>query len=395
MVYLAFKMAGVKRRIHNDSDILAMHKELDEVSCPICIDHPHNAVLLLCSSHHKGCKPYICDTSHRHSNCFDQFKKLREETRKSPRLSSPLPMNPYSFSSPPTNNLGLSIDLNEVDENQNINERNTAASPGLSVVVLGDNGTENSNRTLDTTEGGDLDTAGSGFLTQRAEQEGLDAGNSSEYSNLKCPMCRGAVLGWEVIEEAREYLNLKKRSCSRETCSFSGNYQELRRHARRVHPTSRPSVTDPSRERAWRRLERQREVGDVVSAIRSAMPGALVVGDYVIENGDGMVAGERDNGTRDVNGPLLTSFFLFHMFGSVDGGAREPRPRSRSSWVRRRRSGGGMIVPERQFLWGENLLGMQEDADEDFRIYIGMGDDASPPTRRRRVTRPGSDADQP
>ncbi|XP_023548646.1 uncharacterized protein LOC111807240 isoform X1 [Cucurbita pepo subsp. pepo] len=393
MIYLVLKMAGVKRRIHNDSDILALHKELDEVSCPICMDHPHNAVLLLCSSHHKGCKPYICDTSHRHSNCFDQFKKLREETRKSPRLSSPSPINPYSFSSP-TNNLGLSIDLNEVDDNQNINERNTVASAGLPVVVLGDNGTENSNRTLDSNEAGDLDTVGSGSNTERDEQEGLGAGNSSEYSDLKCPMCRGAVLGWEVIEEAREYLNLKKRSCSRETCSFSGNYQELRRHARRVHPTTRPSVIDPSRERAWRRLERQREVGDVVSAIRSAMPGALVVGDYVIENGDGgMVAAERDSGTGDVNGPLLTSFFLFHMFGSVDG-AREPRPRSRS-WVRHRRSGGGTPVPERRFLWGENLLGLQEDADEDFRIYIGMGDDASPPTRRRRVTRPESDADQP
>ncbi|XP_031744391.1 uncharacterized protein LOC101208460 isoform X4 [Cucumis sativus] len=352
-----------------------------------------NSIKFCFYSHHKGCKPYICDTSHRHSNCFDQFKKLREETRKSPRLSSPLPINPYSFSNPSTNNLGLSIDLNEVDDNQNINERNTVASAGLPGLALGDNGTENSNRTVDTNEAGDMDTAGSGSITERVDQEGLDAGNSSEYSNLKCPMCRGAVLGLEVIEEAREYLNLKKRSCSRETCSFSGNYQELRRHARRVHPTSRPAVIDPSRERAWRRLERQREVGDVVSAIRSAMPGALVVGDYVIENGDGMVAGERDNGTGDVNGPLLTSFFLFHMFGSVEG-AREPRPRSRS-WVRHRRSGGGTPVSERRFLWGENLLGLQEDTDEDFRIYIGMGDDGSPPTRRRRVTRPGSDADQP
>ncbi|CAK9146428.1 unnamed protein product [Ilex paraguariensis] len=48
-------------------------KEWEEARCPICIEHPHNAVLLLCSSSDKGCRPYMCDTSHRHSNCLDQF----------------------------------------------------------------------------------------------------------------------------------------------------------------------------------------------------------------------------------------------------------------------------------------------------------------------------------
>lgn len=46
------------------------------MSCPICMEHPHKAVLLICSSHEKGCRPFICDTSYRHSNCFDQFCKL-------------------------------------------------------------------------------------------------------------------------------------------------------------------------------------------------------------------------------------------------------------------------------------------------------------------------------
>ncbi|GFP87111.1 hypothetical protein PHJA_000854900 [Phtheirospermum japonicum] len=36
---------------------------------------PHNAVLLLCSSHDKGCRPYMCGTSLRYSNCLDQYNK--------------------------------------------------------------------------------------------------------------------------------------------------------------------------------------------------------------------------------------------------------------------------------------------------------------------------------
>ncbi|KAL5078753.1 hypothetical protein RYX36_007174, partial [Vicia faba] len=35
----------------------------------------HNAVLLICSSHEKGCRPYMCNTSYRHSNYLDQFCK--------------------------------------------------------------------------------------------------------------------------------------------------------------------------------------------------------------------------------------------------------------------------------------------------------------------------------
>lgn len=50
-------------------------REWEEAKCPICLEHPHNAVLLLCSSRDKGCQPYMCDTSHRHSNCLDQFRK--------------------------------------------------------------------------------------------------------------------------------------------------------------------------------------------------------------------------------------------------------------------------------------------------------------------------------
>lgn len=50
-------------------------KEWDKARCPICIEHPHIVVLLKCSSHEKGCRPFMCNTSYRHSNCFDQFYK--------------------------------------------------------------------------------------------------------------------------------------------------------------------------------------------------------------------------------------------------------------------------------------------------------------------------------
>jgi hypothetical protein len=390
-------MAGVKRRIHSDSDMCALHKVLDEASCPICMDHPHNAVLLLCSSHDKGCRSYICDTSYRHSNCLDRFKKLRANTSSGPTLPSSLPVNPYNSSNTSDVNLALSTDLNEASENHNLNERSTVVSVGL--PGEGGDGSRDTTRHLEIQEG-ILETVDSESGRERVEIEELDVENSSESKlSLKCPLCRGAILGWEVVEEARKYLNLKKRSCSRESCSFFGNYRELRQHARRVHPTTRPSNINPTRERAWRHLERQREYGDIVSAIRSAIPGAAVVGDYIIENGD-TLAGERQSGTGEVNGPWWTTLFLFQMIGSMDG-AGEPRVQSRA-WTRHRRSAGALS--ERRFLWGENLLGLHDDDDndddddkeDDLRILSDMGDDASPiPRRRRRLTRSRSNRDQP
>ncbi|XP_027345881.1 uncharacterized protein LOC113857843 [Abrus precatorius] len=50
-------------------------KEWEEARCPICMEPPHNGVLLKCSSHEMGCRPYMCNTSYRHSNCLDQFCK--------------------------------------------------------------------------------------------------------------------------------------------------------------------------------------------------------------------------------------------------------------------------------------------------------------------------------
>ncbi|KAL5798801.1 hypothetical protein ACOSQ2_003621 [Xanthoceras sorbifolium] len=387
-------MAGVKRRMYTDSDIHALHKELDEILCPICMDHPHNVVLLLCSSHEKGCRSYICDTSHRHSNCLDRYKKLTAKSRNSttspPDSSS---INPNNLSN--TSDMNLALRSGIIESNENDSGSN-ALSVGFSEGPE-ENNFQNLDRQLERQGGGNMNmvTGDANSFHEMIEPEELDVDNLSESSlNLKCPMCRGSVQGWEVVEEARKYLNLKKRTCSRESCSFVGDYQELRRHARRVHPTTRPSDIDPSREQAWRRLEHQREYGDIVSAIRSSMPSAVVVGDYVIENGDRLSDG-RGSGNGEVNAPWWTTFFLFHMIGSMDG-AGEPRARSRA-WTRHRRSSGA-LSERRRFLWGENLLGLQDDDDDegDLHILSDVGEDApSAPRRRRRLTQSRSDEDQP
>ncbi|PON65321.1 Zinc finger, RING/FYVE/PHD-type [Trema orientale] len=390
-------MAGVKRRLCTDSDIRALHKELDEISCPICMDHPHNAVLLLCSSHDKGCRSYICDTSYRHSNCLDRYKKLRANTMNSPTTEpSSLSLNSYSSFNTYGTNTALRPNLNDANENHNLNQSNAVLSVDLHEEQPQENNNTQDQNSIFETQEGVVEAIESESLRERVELDELDVENSSESNlSLKCPLCRGDVLGWEVVEEARKYLNLKRRSCSRESCSFSGNYQELRRHARRIHPATRPSDIDPSRERAWRRLEHQRELGDVVSAIRSAMPGAVVVGDYVIENGD-RLPGERAGGPGDANGPWWTTLFLFQMIGSVDNGG-EPRPRPRA-WMRHHRRSGAAIS-DRRLIWGENLLGLQDDEDdddEDLRVLSDTGEDTSPvPRRRRRLTRSRSDEDQP
>lgn len=52
----------------------------DDVVCPICLDFPHNGVLLQCSSYGKGCRAFVCDTDHLHSNCLDRFKNAYKTT---------------------------------------------------------------------------------------------------------------------------------------------------------------------------------------------------------------------------------------------------------------------------------------------------------------------------
>ncbi|KAK6911255.1 Protein of unknown function DUF1644, partial [Dillenia turbinata] len=222
-------MTDIKGSTSTITDIRCLHKELDEALCPICMDHPHNAVLL-CSSHDKGCGSYVCDTSHRHSNCLDRFKKLDPRNKPSQQSSS-LPEH--------TDHVSLGqLPLNATESDSGLTVRNELAEEAVGDYDIQDAYMQIENH---------------GRLTVRA---------------------------------VRQYLDLKRRNCSQESCAFSGNYRVLRRHARRVHPMKRPADVDPSRQRAWWRLEHQREYGDIVNAIHSSMPGAIVLGDYAIENGD-------------------------------------------------------------------------------------------------------------
>lgn len=185
----------------------------EDVKCSVCMEYPHNAVLLLCSSHDKGCRPYMCGTSLRHSNCLDQYKKAYTKV---------------------------------IASNSEQSMQGLISNP----IVLPD-----SNSPLE----------------------------KSEIAELACPLCRGQVKGWTVVELAREYFNTKKRSCMQDNCSYVGNYKELKKHVRAEHPSARPRAVDPAHEQKWRWLEWEREREDVISTITSTMPGAMVVGDYVIE----------------------------------------------------------------------------------------------------------------
>lgn len=246
-------------------------KEWEDVTCSVCMECPHNAVLLLCSSHDKGCRPYMCATSFRYSNCLDQYRKAYTKITSS---------------------------------------SGTADNP----ILLSD----------------------SGWPVDKCE-----------VSELACPLCRGQVKGWTVVEPAREYLNAKKRSCMQDDCSFVGNYKELRKHMRTAHPSARPREVDPILEQKWRRLVREREHDDVISTIRSTMPGAMVFGDYVIEGNNYGFDSEEENGGFDADAAerngnfeagfdrnLVNVFLLLHAIGaSGDGLNRRLRQSERPNHI--------------------------------------------------------------
>lgn len=382
----------------NDADMHALYKEWDEASCAICMEHPHNAVLLLCSSHDKGCRSYICDTSYRHSNCLDRFRKLKDDNKENNTSPSLNLRHEHNMDNTINGNMGLATpgDQTEIEGGHDVTMIDYVATEELhsGLGVNSNHITDSRSGMLDETR----EVNDSSSLREVVSNgENMMENLSESLSNLRCPLCRGNILGWKVVEEARRYLNLKSRSCSRESCSFSGNYRELRRHARRVHPAARPADIDPSRQRAWRRLENQREYDDIVSAIRSAMPGAVVLGDYVIENGGDRLSGERERGPGE-NGRWLSTFFLFQMIGSMEPVAELRGGRSRALSRHPRSSG---AFPRRRFLWGENLLGLQDDDDvgeeedeAEINVLSDIGEDISPNRRRRRRRLMHSRADE-
>ncbi|TKY47462.1 lysosomal alpha-mannosidase [Spatholobus suberectus] len=265
-------------------------KEWEEARCPVCMEHPHNAVLLICSSHEKGCRPYMCNTSYRHSNCLDQFCKSFTDT------SSTIPQVESQISN--TVSIQNTIDVPE-DRNE-----------GLVTMQ-----------------------------TLSCENEGK--------SKLVCPLCRGQIKEWKVVEAARHFMNEKSRSCSCETCNFSGTYTDLRKHARLEHPLERPSVVDPERQRNWRRLERQRDLGDLLSTLQTSFG----VDDPIDDGG------------------LLAVFFLILQPASVSRGTtlqmRIRRPATH---------------------WGENYEG--QSGSDDANESSDGGSDSRPRRVRRRTTTP-------
>ncbi|KAJ6730428.1 hypothetical protein OIU85_021242 [Salix viminalis] len=156
-------------------------KDWESATCSICLEHPHNAVLLLCFSYKKGCRPYMCATSRRFSNCLEQYKKA------------------YTKITPTE---GVQQENNSMDHSR---------------------------------------------LTLHVEP----AYERVEVPELLCPLCRS----------------------------------QLRKHVKEKHPMAQPRAVDPILKEKWKKLECERERNDVISTIMSSSPGALVLGDYVIEPG--------------------------------------------------------------------------------------------------------------
>ncbi|GLT67555.1 hypothetical protein SLA2020_398530 [Shorea laevis] len=230
----------------------------DDVICPICLDFPHNVVLLQCSSYEKGCRPFVCDTDHLHSNCLDRYKIA------------------YGMSSPPTSDV---------------------SSTANTELML-----------------------------------------SEENCYPSCPLCRGEVMGWVVVNEARLHLDEKKRCCEEEQCRFTGTYVQLQKHAQLEHPHSRPSKIDPARVLDWENFQQSSEIIDVLSTIHSEVPRGVVLGDYVIEYGGDETGDEFEDFPGD-EGNWWTSCILYQVFDNFRNSRNRRRSRVSDNRRGNRRSG--------------------------------------------------------
>ncbi|XP_058067971.1 uncharacterized protein LOC131217183 isoform X3 [Magnolia sinica] len=240
-----------------DIEHVRLNTNWEDVTCPICLDFPHNGVLLQCSSYKNGCRPFMCDTDHTHSNCLDRFKSAN----------------------------GMSM---------------AAKVPSTSDATL--------------------------------SEESTQPTTTNTSVQPTCPLCRGEVTGWVVVDEARIHLNKKNRCCQEERCSYLGNYSELQNHAKVQHPHARPSEIDPARQLDWENFQQSSEIIDVLSTIHSEVPNGVVLGDYVIEYGDDDTGDEYEDFPGD-NGNWWTSCILYQVFDNF----RTSRNRRRSRISRTRR----------------------------------------------------------
>ena len=172
---------------------------------------------------------------------------------------------------------------------------------------------------------------------------------SSHSLTFSSDSLRGKIKEWKVVEAARHFMNEKSRNCSCETCNFSGTYPDLRNHARLEHPLERPSAVDPERQRSWRRLERQRDLGDLLSTLQTSFG----VDDPIDDGG------------------LLAVFFLI----------LQPASMSRGTTLQMR------IRRPTTTLWGENYDG-QSGSDDANESSDGGSDNRPRRVRRRRTPPP-------
>jgi len=369
-----------------DVDFDAQKKEWDNAACLICLEHPHNAVLLLCSSHDKGCRPYMCDTSSRHSNCLDQYRKPRANCRHMSAEGIEVFVDHQQVEVSGSRAHASLDDVANLDGPRRIGRTHS----GSWISRSGESATSHNRRALHglsdlqpdrnrdvirdiaVTEG---ETSSINLRPDRSGTEIL----VNDSAELKCPLCRGEVTGWKVVEAARIYLNSKPRSCSYESCSFSGAYKDLRKHARSVHPTVRPADVDPARQRAWRESELSRDFEDMLSIIRSSMPNSIVLGDYVIDSEDGIhVDRDEDSDTLSTTPrSWWTRFFLFHMFGPIATLTDGRRFSARWRTPRRQRNT-AEILSGQSVLWGENGVDNGDEELDNASIFN------SPPGSRRR-----------
>lgn len=240
-------------------EIEQQDSDWESVSCPICLEFPHNGVLLQCSSYEKGCRPFVCDTDHLHSNCLDRFKSAH----------------------------GMLCE-------------------------------SSSSRTSNATS---------------LSNESTDTKDLEATDKPVCPLCRGEVTGWAIVEVARVHLDEKKRRCEEEQCAFTGTYYELREHAQLKHPHACPSKIDPARQLDWENFQQSSEIIDVLSTIHSEVPRGVVLGDYVIEYGDGDSGDDFEDLPGD-EGNWWTSCILYQVFDNFRTSRR--RRRSRANESRRR-----------------------------------------------------------
>ncbi|XP_050235476.1 uncharacterized protein LOC126684858 [Mercurialis annua] len=286
-------------------------KEWEDARCPVCMEHPHNAVLLICTSHGKGCRPYMCDTSYRHSNCLDQFRKSSADS--------------------PTRTL--------LSEETSIATSDSPAVVSSEFIVAGEQSLEGLSSTA----------------TISCEK--------NPQPILLCPLCRGHVKDWIVMDPARRFMNAKSRSCACETCEFSGTYSDLRKHARLEHPLVRPTQTDPERQCNWRTLERERDIGDLISTLNSS---------FGEDRGDDTILPIDDGG-------WLTVFFLIRVFRPGSS------PRS-NSWSGVSRTRGQLTFRRRATrLWGETHDGEAGSSTRDEENDSSDGGSGGPWRRSERI----------